>query len=443
MQRIRTSFLTIFMIQMLFLIFLPIGVRAEETVENQGDDPYFRIQSIDGIGTFYEEGYDWVCHLYCKQKYQVNIETNLTTGQITYQTGDPSVATVDSKGVITAVGYGITLIRAYNSEGYYSDTQYIRVVSQGFSLEGTFDINTCGSYGTVFFPFRAVTMEGIDISRNVQVNDSDAVSDVATYVTSYDEMNNYVDTPSIYCNYNLGAYSFDKWHMYYNMNWSDGYNDHWVNFAVTVTKKAHTPENGISKSDGISAATTQMICKECHLCYENIEVNPISYQKKKNKLVVYGGTLTRTDAYGALLESRAITLKEGVDYTVDIVNDKYRITFTDQCPYYKGRIKTWVNVLDNVYVKSFRSSRKNTATVSFKAVKQADGYEIMFARNKRFTKNANTIKTKKTSFIFAGLKGGKKYYVKVRAYKKIKNKTVYSPWTGYYTTTTKKSKTIK
>lgn len=67
--------------------------------------------------------------------------------------------------------------------------------------------------------------------------------------------------------------------------------------------------------------------------------------------------------------------------------------------------------------------KKKALKVTWKKVSGAKGYEIKLATNKKFTKNKKTVKVKKgsaTSKTIKKLKNGKKYYVKIRAYKKVK-----------------------
>ncbi len=72
-------------------------------------------------------------------------------------------------------------------------------------------------------------------------------------------------------------------------------------------------------------------------------------------------------------------------------------------------------------LSSVKSSAKKTLTVKWKSDKKADGYQIQYSTSKKF-KGAKTVDIKKnrttSTKIKKNLKGGKKYYVRVRAYKK-------------------------
>ena len=81
------------------------------------------------------------------------------------------------------------------------------------------------------------------------------------------------------------------------------------------------------------------------------------------------------------------------------------------------------------------TSKKKALKVTWKKVSGAKGYEIKLATNKKFTKNKKTVKVKKgsaTSKTIKKLKSKKKYFVKIRAYKKVTidgyTVTANGPW---------------
>lgn len=78
---------------------------------------------------------------------------------------------------------------------------------------------------------------------------------------------------------------------------------------------------------------------------------------------------------------------------------------------------TKVKVKQVTGVKVVKKTAKK-AKVSWKKVSGVKGYQIIYAENKKFTKNCNKANVKGTSKIIRGLKKGKTYYIKIRAYKK-------------------------
>ena len=90
-------------------------------------------------------------------------------------------------------------------------------------------------------------------------------------------------------------------------------------------------------------------------------------------------------------------------------------------------------------VKKVKAARKSL-TIKWSKVKGASGYEIQVATDKKFKKNKKSILVKKqktTSAKIKKLKSKKKYYVRVRTYKVVGRKKVYSSWINGKATKTK------
>ncbi len=75
-------------------------------------------------------------------------------------------------------------------------------------------------------------------------------------------------------------------------------------------------------------------------------------------------------------------------------------------------------------VKSVKSTKKAQLTVKWKKDTKVTGYELQYSTSRKFSKKKTvtvTVKSnKKVSKVIKGLKSGKKYYVRVRGYKKVK-----------------------
>lgn len=76
------------------------------------------------------------------------------------------------------------------------------------------------------------------------------------------------------------------------------------------------------------------------------------------------------------------------------------------------------------------TAKKTSAKVTIKKVAGATGYQIQYATNKKMTAGKKTITTKKATYSITGLKSKKTYYVRMRSYKTVNGKKVYSKWTG-------------
>lgn len=81
-------------------------------------------------------------------------------------------------------------------------------------------------------------------------------------------------------------------------------------------------------------------------------------------------------------------------------------------------------------IKSAKSKDKKQLTISWKRDSQVSGYEIQYSTDKNF-KNAKTVtvtKNKATSKSINKLKSGKKYYIRVRSYKKFGKEKLNGSW---------------
>ena len=91
-------------------------------------------------------------------------------------------------------------------------------------------------------------------------------------------------------------------------------------------------------------------------------------------------------------------------------------------------------------IKSVKG-KKNGFKITWKKVSGVKGYQIKYSTNKYFfeslTKSKNVKKAKTTSATVKDLRKGKTYFVKVRTYKIVKGKKVYSNWSKVKTVTAK------
>lgn len=90
-------------------------------------------------------------------------------------------------------------------------------------------------------------------------------------------------------------------------------------------------------------------------------------------------------------------------------------------------------------IKKVKAAKK-AITVTWNKVSGVKGYQVQLATDKKFKKNKKTVTIKKqktTKTTVKKLKAKKKYYVRVRTYKIVKGKKVYSSWSSIKNTKTK------
>ena len=86
--------------------------------------------------------------------------------------------------------------------------------------------------------------------------------------------------------------------------------------------------------------------------------------------------------------------------------------------------KPAIKTLSSATAESFRVTTKKNSGVT--------GYQIKYSLKKNFSNSKKiTVKGSKLNKTVKGLKGGKRYYVRIRAYKKTSGGKVYSKWSGW------------
>lgn len=90
--------------------------------------------------------------------------------------------------------------------------------------------------------------------------------------------------------------------------------------------------------------------------------------------------------------------------------------------------------IKRVSLKSARRLGNGKIKVVWKKIKSIDGYELQYASNKKFKKAAKkNINKKYTSYKVKRTKNKKYMYVRIRAYKKVKRKKEYGPYSKIIT----------
>ena len=179
---------------------------------------------------------------------------------------------------------------------------------------------------------------------------------------------------------------------------------------------------------------------------------------KINKKAVTPTVTLSASAYtwNGKVRKPAVTVKDGStklaasDYTVTYKNNK-NVGKASAVVTLKGNYSGSKTVTFKINPKgtSLKTLTKASKAVTVKWTKQATkmssaritGYQIQYATDSKFTKNAKTVTVKGYSTVsrkITKLTGGKKYYVRIRTYMKTGGANYYSPWSKAKTVTTKK-----
>lgn len=144
--------------------------------------------------------------------------------------------------------------------------------------------------------------------------------------------------------------------------------------------------------------------------------------------------------------SYEFSLKSG-EYYIYLSNKDYRGDF------YKGKYNIDVSVVNDVTqnsslnsssgsinkkvkkpkkptIKTPSTNKKHKITAKWSRVSGCDGYQVQFSTKSNFKKNLTkkTVSSQKKTSCTVKLKKGKKYYIRVRAYKTVNGERYYSSW---------------
>ena len=144
-----------------------------------------------------------------------------------------------------------------------------------------------------------------------------------------------------------------------------------------------------------------------------------------------------------VLDTKDRTLKKSyytVTYSNNVKVGKATATITFKGKY-SGTIKKTFTIKPAKTTITGTSRKSDSVTLTWKKQKkEVSGYQIQYATDRKFTKNAKTVTSKgikKSSKKISGLSKKTTYYFRVRTYKVVNGKKYYSGWSKIETVKTK------
>ena len=194
----------------------------------------------------------------------------------------------------------------------------------------------------------------------------------------------------------------------------------------------------VSKATCENAGELKRVCSVCGA--EETKKDPATVTMSKNSFV-YSGKVQRPsiavkDSKGRIIPSAGytITYSKGCKAV-----GKYALKLTFKGNY-RGTINRTYTIVPKATSISSVLSGKKTFTINWKKqTTESSGYEVQYATASSF-KGAKTVavtSSKITSKKIAAVTSKRKYYVRVRAYKKVGNTKYYSAWSGVKTVVVK------
>ncbi|MBR7060340.1 MAG: fibronectin type III domain-containing protein [Eubacterium sp.] len=224
-------------------------------------------------------------------------------------------------------------------------------------------------------------------------------------------------------------------------------------FSTSVTIKNHTHHFVEMKMES-TVDSEDLKNNEAGCYYTGCDVCNCMYYKinKTIKKVKTISLSTTKYTYNGKAKTPKVTIKDRKGNKISTKN--YKVKYSNNKKVGTGKVKiTFKNDYEGTYTKTFKINPKGTSLKSVskkrkgftakikKQATQTSGYQIQYATNSKFSKNKKTVTVKgnkNTSKTVSGLKGGKKYYVRVRTYKTVNGKKYYSSWSKAKTVTTKR-----
>ena len=201
----------------------------------------------------------------------------------------------------------------------------------------------------------------------------------------------------------------------------------------TVAKKAHTYKTTTTKATLKKNGKTVTKCTVCGYVSKTVTVYYPKTVKLSTSTYTYNGK-TKTPSV-VVKDSKGKSLKKNTDYTVKYAKDrkkpgKYTITVTFKGKY-EGTKKLTLTIKPKAPSISKLTSTKGKASFTWTNVTGESGYQVYYSTKKSSGfKKVKSYKYNVTKGSKTKLKSGKKYYFKVRAYKKTSSGTVYSAWSS-------------
>ena len=313
-----------------------------------------------------------------------------------------SAKDLDSYFAYVSVYYNSNLGKSYDE-----DFAYLVAGTYYFKVSG--DSNENYTIRTSFTPANESFPESLDVNNNI-IGNANPISLNATYNGMLGE------------NDDIDFYSFTVPSGAQIINIKSNASIDFSVYSTTGEKIAGTWSAYKNNSTGIAETS------------ESVSLNAGTYCLKISK---YGRSDTYDCFYSFSINSPhqhsynyAYTVKstytsQGYDVYTCSCGDSYTTN-------YKA-----VKKLGKVNLKSVSSTRKKHAIkASWNKKSGANGYQIYYSRNKNF-KNLSAKKIvkggKKTSYVGKNFTKGRKYYVKVRAYKNVNGRKVYGKWSNVKT----------
>lgn len=346
--------------------------------------------------------------------YEYNIGLNSGTY---YMNIDPSFYIwYDDAPIVSTYGYSFTEADNWeiesNDDKASATSLKVNTYYNGVSGDESYDVPHCDYYSVYL-------TAGNDYKLEI-TNYSKLTSGYDTSVYMYDTLDDEKSlTYDFKTNTDKGYYDFSvtTTGTYYFKLQSTGWADNIVDYQIAVKK---VPKKTLS-------APTSLKAKSIKTTQITLTWKSISGAQKYTVYYSTNGKKWKS----ATTTANSITIKElkpGTNYSFKVKAISGKINSA-----YSSVLKTATKV-KKVTISSLKSEKAKQIAVQWKTVTGASGYVVEYSTSKKFTSKTTkkvTVKngsSKKTTL--KKLKSGKKYYVRIKAYKTVNKKSVYGAYSS-------------
>ena len=232
----------------------------------------------------------------------------------------------------------------------------------------------------------------------------------------------------------------------FSVGWTAGYKCSRCDYEVRQEEVKMLPHKTNSTTTKATATADGKVVNTCTVCSKTVSTTVIpkaSNVRLSATSYTYDGKV-KTPAV-VVKDSKGKTLVRNTDYTVSYASGRknvgqYAVKIT-----FKGKYSGTKTLYFTINPKGTSISKVTAGSKKFtvkwkKQSTQTTGYQIQYSTSSKFS-NAKTVtvsKNKTTSKTVSKLKAKKKYYVRVRTYKTVNGKKIYSSWSKAKAVTTKK-----
>ena len=210
----------------------------------------------------------------------------------------------------------------------------------------------------------------------------------------------------------------------------------------TVAKIAHSYKTTTVKA---TTGKSGYVLTKCAVCGSVKSKSTIYYPKTislSTASYTYDGKVKTPSV--TVKDSKGKTLKRNTDYTVTYSSGrkyvgKYAVKVTFKGNYSGSKILYFTVKPRATSISSLAAGSKSFSVKWRKQTSQITGYQVQYSTSSKFTKaKTYTFSSKTTSKKVTRLSGKKKYYVRVRTYKRVGKTNYFSSWSGAKAVVTKR-----